>query len=93
MVAEITVNDKKYRVDLNKPLDISIPLCAGNENVIAWYAPPVTIEPVRMGDWVGNVAQGGSVNFNNIFFNPHAHGTHTECVGHISQENFWCKSN
>ena len=86
MVAEITVNDKKYRVDLNKPLDISIPLRAGNENVIAWYAPPVTIEPVRMGDWVGNVAQGGSVNFNNVFFNPHAHGTHTECVGHISKE-------
>ena len=86
MLAEIFINNKTYKTDLNKPLDISIPLRAGNENVLAWYAPPVTIEPVRMGDWVGNVAQGGSVNFNNVFFNPHAHGTHTECVGHISKE-------
>ncbi len=26
----------------------------------------------------------GGVNFNNIWFNPHAHVTHTECFGHIS---------
>jgi kynurenine formamidase len=44
------------------------------------------IEPVRNGEWVGEVKSGGSVNFRNIFFNPHAHGTHTECVGHISPE-------
>ena len=22
----------------------------------------------------------------NIFFNPHGHGTHTECLGHITEE-------
>lgn len=87
MIAEILIDKKKYKVDLSNPLDISIPLKAGNENVIAWYAPPVTIEPVRMGNWIGEVALGGSVNFKNVFFNPHAHGTHTEGVGHIS-ENF-----
>ncbi len=86
MIAEILIKNKKYKTDLSKPMDISIPLRAGNENVIAWYAPPATIEPVRMGDWVGEVAKGGSVNFNNVFFNPHAHGTHTECAGHISKE-------
>jgi kynurenine formamidase len=36
--------------------------------------------------FVGDVNLGGSVNFRNIFFNPHGHGTHTECVGHISKE-------
>ena len=41
-----------------------------------------------MGDWVGDVKQGGSVNFRNISFNPHGNGTHTECVGHISKEDF-----
>ncbi len=39
-----------------------------------------------MEQWIGRVSEGGSVNFNNIFFNPHAHGTHTECFGHISKE-------
>jgi len=45
-----------------------------------------TIEPVKMDDWEGSVKKGASVNFNNISFNPHAHGTHTECVGHISKD-------
>lgn len=59
---------------------------AGSENPLAWYIDPPEIEPVVMGDWIGNVQKGGSVNFNNIRFNPHAHGTHTESVGHISEE-------
>jgi kynurenine formamidase len=45
------------------------------------------IEPVVFGDWIGKVAEGSSsTNFNNIFFNPHGHGTHTECLGHITKE-------
>lgn len=36
--------------------------------------------------FIGEVKQGGAVNFKNIFFNPHAHGTHTECLGHISED-------
>lgn len=39
-----------------------------------------------MDDWVGKVSEGASVNFNNIYFNPHGHGTHTESYGHISEE-------
>jgi arylformamidase len=44
------------------------------------------LEPVVMGDWVGDVNRGGSVNFRTVTFNPHGNGTHTECVGHISSE-------
>lgn len=88
MVSKITHKGKSYNVDLSKPIDISIPLRAGDENVNAWYAQPVKIEPVRMGDWVGDVKQGGSVNFRDIYFNPHGNGTHTECVGHISKEDY-----
>lgn len=88
MVSKITHKGKSYNTDLSKPIDISIPLRTGDENVNAWYVAPVKIEPVRMGDWVGDVKQGGSVNFRNIMFNPHGNGTHTECVGHISKEDF-----
>ena len=42
--------------------------------------------PVRGEGFVGAVAQGGSVNFREITFNPHGHGTHTECLGHITQD-------
>lgn len=84
MKISVTHKDTTYQVDLSKPLDICIPFEAGEGHVIAWYQGPVKMEPVRMGDWVGAVKEGAGVNFNNIFFNPHAHGTHTETVGHIS---------
>lgn len=88
MIANIFHKGRTYQVDLFKPIDISIPLTTNKDCVSAWYVEPMKIEPVRMGDWVGDVKQGGSVNFRNIFFNPHGNGTHTECVGHISKEDF-----
>lgn len=77
---------KNYSVDFSKPIDISIPLSNTEENPIAWYIEKPVIEPVVFGDWVGKVAEGSSTNFNNIFFNPHGHGTHTECLGHITRD-------
>jgi kynurenine formamidase len=76
----------RYQVDLKMPLDISIPLRASSDNPTAWYVDPPKIEAVKTEQLTGSVAEGGSVNFRNIFFNPHGHGTHTECVGHISKE-------
>lgn len=88
MFVQIQHKGKSYKADLDKPIDISIPLRVGQNNVNAWHAEPVKIEPVRAGDWVGEVKSGASVNFRNIFFNPHGNGTHTECVGHISKEDY-----
>ena len=78
------INNKT--VDLSKPIDISIPLTNNDENPIAWYIEKPIIEPVKVGDWTGKVSEGASTNFNNIFFNPHGHGTHTECLGHITRD-------
>ncbi len=86
MKISVTHKNTTYQLDLSKPMDICIPFESGEGHVIAWYQGPVKMEPVRMGDWVGSVKEGAGVNFNNIFFNPHAHGTHTETVGHISKE-------
>ena len=79
-----TINNIK--IDLSKPIDISIPLSNTDENPIAWYIEKPEIEPVVFGDWIGSVKKGASTNFNNVFFNPHGHGTHTECLGHITRE-------
>lgn len=73
-------------IDLSRPLDISIPLRGDTSNVNAWYVEPPKIEPHVEDDFVGKVSEGASINFNDIQFNPHAHGTHTECVGHITEE-------
>ncbi len=86
MIAAIQHNSTIIQIDLSKPLDISIPLRGEKSNVNAWYIGEPTIEPVKNEDWVGSIKQGADVNFNNIYFNPHAHGTHTECIGHITEE-------
>ncbi len=86
MIAQLTINKKSIKVDLSKPLDISIPLSASNKNPIAWYLEKPEIKPVKEGEWIAKVSEGASINFNNITFNPHAHGTHTECIGHITPE-------
>lgn len=87
MKATINHNNQKFEIDFSKPLDISIPLTNTDQNPIAWYLEKPVIEPVRSGDWIGKVSEGqSSTNFNNIQFNPHGHGTHTECLGHITKE-------
>ncbi|WP_026712048.1 cyclase family protein [Flavobacterium filum] len=88
MTATITHQNKTFQVDLSKPIDISLPLSNTENNPIAWYIEKPQIEPVRFGSWVGSVKGGATTNFNNIFFNPHGHGTHTECLGHITKEFF-----
>lgn len=93
MITTIQYNSRKLTIDLSKPLDISIPLKASKSNVNAWYLDEPKIEPVKVDEWTASVKDGASVNFNNIQFNPHAHGTHTECVGHITEKVYSINKN
>ncbi|NNC83604.1 MAG: cyclase family protein [Flavobacteriales bacterium] len=86
MTAQIETGHRQVRVDLASPLPISIRLSHGKNNPVAWYAPYPSLTPVEMEGFVGNVALGGSVNTNDITFNPHGNGTHTECIGHLTKE-------
>ncbi len=89
MIAKI----KNHTIDLSQPLDISIPLNGTTKDVNAWYINHSIIEPHKDGDFVGKVSEGSAVNFNTITFNPHAHITHTECVGHITKEFYSVNKN
>jgi len=87
MICEFTWCEKVWRADLSQPIDLSLKLKANGEpNPSAWYVDGPTMIPVQGDGFVGEVRQGGSVNFRNIVFNPHGHGTHTECLGHITKE-------
>lgn len=86
MIANLFLNSRKVSVDLSKPLDISIPMSSSKTNVNAWYLGPPKIAPVVFDGWTASVAEGASINFNTIEFNPHAHVTHTETVGHITEK-------
>ena len=88
MISTIEINNQQIEVDFSKPIDLSITMRPAEDCVRAWYVDPIKIEPVVGDGFIGDVSQGGSVNFRNIFFNPHGNGTHTECVGHISKETY-----
>lgn len=77
-------NGSAYEADLSRPWDIAIPV--SENGVTAWGVPRAILEPHREPGYTGSVAAGASVNFYDISFNPHAHGTHTECAGHITGE-------
>lgn len=88
MNASIVYGEISFVADLGNGIDISIPLRAGKENVNAFYIPAVEYTPFRVGEFVGEISQGGSCNVMNVCFNPHGNGTHTESVGHISTDKY-----
>lgn len=80
-----TFQKTEYLADLSSGVDLSIPVRNGRQGLTAWGAGPARIEPHREGDFIGSIRKGAAVNFNDIAFNPHAHTTHTECLGHIRE--------
>ena len=76
-------------IDLNKlgtQIDISIPLQFNGQQPNAYGVETATSKACEAGDIVGDTRCGGSVNFEQYTFIPHCNGTHTECVGHITDE-------
>jgi arylformamidase len=88
VAATLVWEGKKLAIDLSSPVDLSLPLKDEREGkgASAWYVGRPRFEPVRAEGFIGKVSEGGSVNFTNVNFNPHGHGTHTECLGHITPE-------
>lgn len=66
--------------------DISIPLRFNEAQPTFFGAPPASAEAITAGSFVGDVRHGGSCNCSIHTLAPHCNGTHTECVGHITQE-------
>ena len=88
MKIQLTYKGKSYQTDLSQPLDISIPLNPNSKGVNCFFAPAFRAVPHKAGDFTGSVEAGAPVNFFDIFINPHGNGTHTECMGHISDQGY-----
>ena len=85
MIAEINLNNETFKVNLNNPVDLSLTSKVKN-SFKAWYIDEIKINSIKNDDFIGSVKDGGAVNFREILINPHGNMTHTESVGHISQE-------
>jgi len=79
------LNSEEY-INTDFPIDISLQMTGESSGLTSWGQANPEIEPVRDSNFIGSIKEGGVVNFNNIRFNPHAHITHTECCGHITED-------
>lgn len=82
----VEVSEEQREVDLSRPVSIGMVLDFGGEQAGAYSLERAKSLPVRAGDFVGDRRQGGSVNCEELTLYPHGNGTHTEGVGHITEE-------
>lgn len=80
-------NNRSWAVQAQEPVDLSSTYGAPEAEPRAWGAPPVKVQPVAYGNWIGAVKAGAAINFYDISLNPHGNGTHTEGYGHLSPEH------
>ena len=77
---------KRWQAKLSEPFDLSVSTGPGGDNPSAFFIAPAEFAPIRVGDFVGAVSEGGSANCEVLTLCAHGNGTHTECVGHITEE-------
>lgn len=83
---EFTTCGRRWKVDLSLPVDLAIPLQFPGPQPRFFAARPALAEPLRAGSYTGEVASGASCNCGVYTLAPHCHGTHTECVGHLTDD-------
>ena len=87
MKIRFSIDKISYTTDLSQPIDISIPLKEGAKNPNCYYAENPNFETIRFGEtFVGSVAEGGACNYQKVTITPHGNGTHTECYGHLNNQ-------
>ena len=87
MKAEINWQNKKWEVNLDDPLPISIPIREGDQNPNCYFSDEVKFETITGDGFVGNIKQGGTVNHKKVIISPHGNGTHTECYAHVTDSD------
>ena len=77
---------RQYRVDFAKPLSLAIPLDFAGPQPSCFGAPRAGSAPLSADGFTGDTRAGGSCNCEVLTLAPHCNGTHTECVGHLTDD-------
>lgn len=88
MIAKIKIKNTEFEVDLSKGNDISVPLNFNGSQPNTYGVDRASSAPYQEGQFIGDTRKGGPCNFETYSFTPHCNGTHTECIGHITDERF-----
>lgn len=79
------IGAKRYSVQLPGH-DLSIPLLFNGQQPNTYGVEFASSHAWEGYGFVGDTRKGGSCNFEKYELVPHCNGTHTECVGHITNE-------
>lgn len=88
----ITILDnfnKKRHFSLEKPITVGVGPARNSAGLQAFYVSNPLIEPLKLGNFIGSIAEGGSCNCENLQITPHGQGTHTETIGHITKDTYY----
>lgn len=83
---EFITHGRRWKTDFSSPVDLAIPLQFPGPQPRFFASQPAFAEPLRAGSYTGEVASGASCNCGVYTLAPHCHGTHTECVGHLTDD-------
>lgn len=86
MIISIQTNNRVCKIDLENPIHISIPLDFDGAQPNAYAVEKAVSKPYETGNLIGDTRRGGSCNFEQVKFIPHCNGTHTESIGHITDD-------
>ena len=85
------IGDVLYRVDIDSGIDISVSLDFGGAQPNLYDVPAAGARAYGVGSSIpsqniGDTRAGGNCNFSELNLIPHCNGTHTECIGHLTDE-------
>jgi kynurenine formamidase len=81
---EFSTSGRRWQVELHRPFDLAITMEFDGPQPRFFAASGAVAEPLRTGAFTGDVAAGASCMCGVYTLSPHCHGTHTECVGHLT---------
>ncbi|MBC8346738.1 MAG: cyclase family protein [Candidatus Marinimicrobia bacterium] len=89
MELTLTKNNKSYEVDLKSATCLAIPYNYNGDQPNYFDVPKGEAHPYKHGSFIGKVQNGLGCNVMVLNQNVHCTGTHTECAGHIHDDNIF----
>jgi len=86
MKLQLTNGSQSYQFNPDEWFDISIPLHFNGAQPNHFGVEPAVSQVLETDGFTGDTRRGGSCNVEYYRLIPHCNGTHTECLGHITEE-------
>ncbi|MFO1401480.1 MAG: cyclase family protein [Steroidobacteraceae bacterium] len=84
--ARLRLGGRDCVVDFARAASLALPVAFDGAGPTWFGAGAARSTPYAFPGFSGRVADGASCNCSRLELTPHCHGTHTECVGHLTAE-------